>query len=358
MKPLSKILPLLFILSLTLLPISCDTDGTNGNDYTGPWQEVPTPGGWGNLFSCYFISPNDGWACGDYEGGDDPDKLNLMHWDGNVWTEYAYPGWFDDEEHIAIVLGDIAFSSSDDGWCVGALAYKATGEDRSSGFILRYDGNQWYVFADHLGEGVGNVFVISANDVWFSCWEPYGEGGGSDLFHWNGSELEFVDLYPGNYGISAIAFGSPNEGLAVGDYRFIYHWDGVTWNLITYDAGTALTDVAYDTPTTAWIVGDYAIRWENSDYHILYDCDAWFGYVYFSSPDEGWMVGNESTEEHPWPYSEGFTWHWDGVQWTRIDIPEDMRDWDIFSIDYDNAWVVGANSSSGQCCSWRYVPTN
>jgi hypothetical protein len=342
-----NIVSLLFVLSLALLPISCDTDGTDGNDYTGPWQEVPTPGGEGYLNACYFNSPNDGWACG--HDGTGQGKMIFLHWDGVGWKEYEYPGWFDAYGTVtSIDIADVFFIAPDDGWAVGFVSFE---NDDFFGFVLRYDGVGWYLFETEVS--FYKIYGIATNDVWFLTGSY-----DSDMYHWNGTEFEYYNLYPGNYGLRALAFGSPTEGLAIGDYRFIYHWDGVTWNLITYDAGTMLTDVAYDTPTTAWIAGDYAIRWENGDYHILYNSDAWFGYVHFSSPDEGWMVGNESTEEHPYPYSEGFTWHWNGVQWTRIDIPEDMKDWDIFSIDYDNAWIVGQNSSIGQCCSWRYVPTN
>jgi len=352
LKHLVKILPLLFLLSLALLPVSCDTDGTDGNNYTGPWQEVLTPGGWGHLSSCYFLSPNDGWACGDYEGGDDPDKLNLMHWDGNAWTEYPYPGWFDDEEHISIVLGDIAFSSSNDGWCGGALYYKYTGEDRSSGFILRYDGSQWYVFADHLGEGVGSVFVISPNDIWFSVGGIEGSSG-SDLYHWNGSELELVKLYPGNLGISDIAFGSATDGLAVGYYKYVYHWDGVSWDLVTYDFGGEYSCVAYDTPTSAFIGGDELRRWENGELGWYQDYIGTYNGIHFSHADEGWMYGGEPTEEHP--EGEGFIWHWDGTGWARSTMPLFMFPWSIFSIDYNDAWAVGIDDE-GNCGSWRYVP--
>ncbi len=349
MKPIVKILSLLSVISLTLVPIYCDT---NGYIYTGPWQEVPTPGGWGNLFSCYFISPNDGWACGDYEGGDDPDKLILMHWDGSAWAEYAYPGWFDDEEFIGILLHDLYFTSSNDGWCVGSLVYKATGEDSSSGFILRYDGNQWYVFEDHLGEGVGSVFAISTDDVWFSCWELYGINS-SDLLHWNGSELEFVNLSPLNLGITDIAFGSANDGLAVGVYKFVYHWDGVSWDLITYDFGGEYSCVAYDTPTSAFIGGDNLARWEDGEYHRDYNYNGTYNGLHFSSPDEGWMYGGEPTEEHP--EGEGFIWYWDGVEWTRFKRAYFMHPRDIFSIDYQDAWAVGIDDT-GNCGSWRYIP--
>jgi len=351
LKPLVKILSLLYVLSLALLPVSCDTDG---NNYTGPWQEVPTPGVGGNLEACYFNSPDDGWACGSE--GDRP-YMVLIHWNGNEWERYEYPGWFEDEEYIHISLFDIAFSSPDCGWCVGSVMYKATGEDRGAGFILRYDGNEWYVFTEHLGEQVDNVFAVSDNGVWFSCWEPYGGDEGSDLFHWNGSELEYYDLNPGNYGISALAFGSANDGLAVGRYKVIYHWDGSSWEQIYYGLGGELDGVAYSTPSTAWIVGNYPyniFRWDNGELTWEHHKNCWYEDVHFSSPDEGCMYGVEATEQYP--DGHGFTWHWDGVGWTRVDIPEDMGGWDIFSIDNENAWVVGEhNAYTPYCSSWRYI---
>jgi len=348
-KPIVKILSLLSVISLTLILISCD----EMDIYTGPWQEVQTPGGVGHLYACYFNSPDDGWACGS-EGAGVPDKIILLHWNGSVWTEYDYPGWFDDEgDFIGIPLYDIAFSSPDDGWCTGAVFYKYTGEDRSFGFILRYDGNNWYVFREHLEETVGPMFIITENDIWFVVHGVEGSSGG-DLYHWNGSELEFVNLYPGNYGISALAFGSTDEALAVGGYKFVYHWDGISWDLITYDYGGEYSCVAYDTPTTAFIGGDYLRRWENGElnWYLDYDYGTYNG-IHFSAPDEGWMYGGEPTEEHP--EGEGFIWHWDGIEWTRFKRAYFMFPRDIFSIDYYEAWAVGIDDN-GNCGSWRYIP--
>jgi len=343
-KPKVKILPLLSILSLTLLPISCDDEDI----YTGPWQEVPTPGGEGYLAACYFNSPADGWACGIESAG--TDRMILIYWNGTEWTEYEYPGWFDDYGNVtSIDLWDISFSSPDNGWCVGRVGLE---DIDGFSFILRYNGNEWYLFNDNLENAYG-VYCVSKNDVWIIS-----DSNNSDLYHWNGVDFEYYNLYPGNYGLLDIAFGSTNEGLAVGDYQFVYHWDGATWDLITYGFGGEYVCVAYDTPTTAFIGGDNLARWENDEFHWDYDYNGTYNGLHFSSSDEGWMFGGEPVEGIP--QGDGFIWHWDGVEWTRSEMPHFMSPRGVFSIDYSDAWIVGMLSNydglGPECCSWRYIP--
>lgn len=343
MKPTVKILSLLSVISLTLVPIYCDT---NGYIYTGPWREVPTPGGEGHLNSCYFNSPNDGWAVG--HDGTGQGKMIFINWNGVDWEEYEYPGWFDAYGTVnRINMSDVFFTSPDDGWAVGFVGFE---NDDYYGFVLRHDGNDWYLFEKEVS--FYKIYGIAENDVWFLTGSY-----DSDLYHWDGTEFEYYNLYPGNYGLRAMAFGSATDGLAVGKYKVIYHWDGESWEQIYYGLGGELDGVAYNTPSTAWIVGNYPyniFKWDNGELTWEHHKNCWYEDVHFSSPDEGWMYGVEATEEYP--EGHGFTWHWDGVGWTRVDIPEDMRGWDIFSIDYDNAWVVGEHYAyTPYCSSWRYI---
>ena len=340
MKPLSKILPLLFLLSLALLPISCENDEDN---YTGPWHEVPTPGGIGQLNSCYFNSPDDGWACG--HDGTGEGKMIFIHWDGVEWKEHEYPGWFDAYGTVKKMdISDVFFTSPDDGWAVGFVRLD---NDDFFGFVLRYDGNDWYLFEKDVT--FYEIYGISENDVWFIGNSSYD----SDLYHWNGTEFEYYNLNPGNCGLDAIAFGSANDGLAVGYYKYVYHWDGVSWDLINYDYGGELSCVAYDTPSTAFIGGDELRRWENGELTWYLDYTGTYNGLHFSHPDEGWMYGGEPVEGIP--QGEGFIWHWDGAVWTRASRPYFMFPWDIFSIDYNDAWAVGIDDH-GNCGSWMYVP--
>jgi len=109
---------LIFLTSISILLIFCDNE-TNQDQYTGPWKEVPTPGGEGELKSCYFTSPDNGWACGNSWNNEEHRSYPLLiHWNGTEWEEYPYGGWFDNEKFDSIILTDIHFSSISDGWCV------------------------------------------------------------------------------------------------------------------------------------------------------------------------------------------------------------------------------------------------
>jgi len=338
---ISYILQLLIITLIISLSLNCDEDDNNG--YTGPWVEVPTPGGCGHLNACYFNSSDDGWACGSR--GDSPYPV-LIHWNGVEWEEYPYGGWFDGEEFYLIEIFDISFSSPDDGWCVGWLGVEMGGE--FFGFILRYDGKKWYLFRSHFGWSVKNVYCISEDDVWFVVCE---KNSGYFLYHWDGEELD------NEFSCSAIcdlAFSSSTEGLAVGWYYSVYHWDGMKWEQIWKDTSRPEPHnaVSYYEPDKAWIVGDERRgKWINGEYTYWYEWDYFYNDVHFSAYDNGWMLGYYPIDEHQ---GVPCTWYWDGSSWTAIYGPEDMRGRSIFVIDKEDVWIVGKNKEGPVCSSWHY----
>jgi len=336
---------LIFLTSISTFIIFCDS---NNDQYTGPWKEVPTPGGEGELTACYFTSPDNGWACGDE--GDGPYPI-LIHWNGTEWVEYPYGGWFGDN-FGDIHLADIAFTSPDDGWCVGNYAYEYM-KDR--GFILRYDGTKWYLFRDYCGEYGVNVFALSSNDVWFSIFED----GQGVLYHWDG--VDFIKYYTprSNHGISDIDFYSKDNGIAVGTFAGVWRWNGSELIEVNYDPlDIDFREVACDTENTAWIIGEdhteVVIRLEGDSLTKLWDWKGTFKDVYFTSPDDGWIAGGKLVDEY---HTDTWTWHWDGSGWRGIDCPDDMHAWNIFSLGGDDVWIVGNNTKENLnplCSSWRY----
>ena len=326
---------LIFLTSISIFLIFCGSE-TNQDQYNGPWVEVPTPAYQGQLNACYFTSPDNGWACG-YRG-DGPYPI-LIHWNGIEWVEYPYGGWFDNEQFYIIHLEDISFSASNDGWCVGL--YSISGEG-TYGFILKYDGNEWYLFKKDIGDALERVYCIATDDVWFSGFENMQ----FKLYHWNGSELE--EYYIGSE-IFGIAFSSPTEGLAVGYYYSVYHWDGVSWAEIDIDHSynNPNRSVCYDTPNSAFIVGENrTARWNNGEYK--YNDIFYVDYrdIHLSSPDNGWKVGSEDRSS--------WIWYFDGNVWERNEAPSEMFANSVFSINKNEAWIVGENRKKGICSSWRY----
>jgi hypothetical protein len=333
---------LIFLTSISIFLLSCDS---NNNEYTGPWKEVPTPGGEGELRACYFTSSDNGWACGwTWNDAEQKSYPLLIHWNGTEWEEYPYGGWFDEEGFIATGIFDISFSGLNDGWCVGELLDK---QSEHHGFILRYDGSKWYSFNKDLGVQVWRVYAISSNDVWFVV---YDKGNGDFLYHWDGNEIKKSDTSPVDAGIECLAFSSSNEGLAVGWYYCVYHWDGTSWTEIDVDPSRPYPyhAVSYYEPKSALIIGpDRRARWRNGEYQYEYKFHANYDDIHFSHPDEGWMIGAE--------HYNGHIWHWDGKDWTVWEVTHEMWYNAVFSVDYNDAWMVG-NNDYGNCATWHYEP--
>jgi len=340
---------LLFLTSISIFLIFCDN---NNNEYTGPWKEVPTPGGEGELSACYFTSSDNGWACG-WTWNDEEQRGYplLIHWNGTEWEEYPYGGWFNNEQFWSIDLDDILFSSPDDGWCVGTVIVSVGGE--TFGFILRYNGNNWYLFKSHFEGGIYDLSCISKDDIWMVVTET---NNGSALYHWDGNEIKRCDTSPRNPGIYDIAFSSSTEGLAVGNYYSVYHWDGTSWTEIDSDPSRPFVNnaVSYYEPNSALIAGDERrARWRNGIYQYEYCWNYGYEDIHFSHPDEGWMIGCGPNPSKPIGYG-GYIWHWDGKNWIKMEEPPEMVSWAVFSVDYNNAWIVG--ESCGMCDSWKYEP--
>ncbi|RLC40811.1 MAG: hypothetical protein DRH51_04630 [Candidatus Coatesbacteria bacterium] len=345
---ISSILQLLIITLVISTFVTCDEDDNNG--YTGPWVEVPTPGGPDSrLNACYFTSSDNGWACGNsYNFEEERSYPLLIHWNGVEWEEYPYGGWFDGEEFINIKITDISFSGPSNGWAVGNLAVN---HSENFGFILRYDGNQWYIFKSHFEWRVDHVYCISEDDVWFVVYEKY---SGDSLYHWDGDEYE--RYYVGT-DIRDIAFSSSTEGLAVGLYYSVYHWDGMKWEQIWKDTSRPEPHnaVSYYEPNKAWIVGSQRMgKWINGEYTYWYEWDYDYEDIHFSHSDEGWMIGCGPDPSDPLGYG-GYIWHWNGNNWERMEKPPDMGANAVFSVDYYDAWIVGWGKNN-ECWSWNYEP--
>ncbi|RLC40711.1 MAG: hypothetical protein DRH49_06650, partial [Candidatus Coatesbacteria bacterium] len=155
-----------------------------------------------------------------------------------------------------------------------------------------------------------------------------------------------------------LAFSSSTEGLAVGLYYSVYHWDGMKWEQIWKDTSRPEPHnaVSYYEPDKAWIVGDERRgKWINGEYTYWYEWKKGYDDIHFSSSDEGWMIGNIPNENPP-PYGLFCIWHWNGRSWEMMEAPPSMSPYAVFSVNKNDAWIVGSNRDSGFCTSWRYMP--
>jgi hypothetical protein len=141
---------------------------------------------------------------------------------------------------------------------------------------------------------------------------------------------------------------APDDIWAVGQYydetnftpdtALTMHWDGVQWNIIptpegAFGASLTLYGVSALTPTDVWAVGES-------------------------------VPGSQSGE--PSAY-QPVAMHWDGIQWTIIDTPQQSGGLllnDVVALAPNNVWAVGANDGfhstiamNWDGTAWSIVPT-
>lgn len=152
------------------------------------WSLVSSPTG-ETLTSVFMISSSDGWMVG--EGG------TILHWDGTSWNNVASPTNLD--------LWDLLMVNSDDGWAVGTHALM------SEYTILNWDGVEWS-FSEGpsmiIGANLQSLYFLTANNGWAV--------GSGVIVYWDGSDWSLVNDPIGESVYRSIQMIHSTEGWAVG----------------------------------------------------------------------------------------------------------------------------------------------
>jgi len=151
-----------------------------------------------NIYSFWFNSQNEGYACGSYE--------DIYYWDGNEWYPYIGFGFYSYSKSIV-------FTSPNEGWVIGVNA--------------------------------GSGEIPSVSRIYYFC--PISTGTGP-----------YIKEY-GAYvtSLESLSFSNPYDGWAVGS-NSSYHWDGNKWDDIPLpdDSYIYLNDVFAISPDDVWAVGE------------------------------------------------------------------------------------------------------
>lgn len=223
----------------------------------GSWQRYPlTPTNVisddTNLTAIHMISPNEGWAVGEA----------VFHYKDGSWQRSERPPYDIMRDVYALPSGEMwvggvgsIFHLKDDRWLTDTVLYK--------GQRSRLD-------------GAANIQMLSTNDGWAT-----GEAG---LMHYDGSNWQVVDIaiaHETNYFINDLSMISSNEGWFAG-------WK--SRNSKTSDGALTSTNLG----TTILHYKDGKFEEQASPYHDEYDR---LNNVFMVSPDEGWIVGSDSTAD-------------------------------------------------------------
>ena len=345
-----------------------------GQDMTGEgaWQIVPSPNteplAAGNtLLAVDALSATDVWAVGFHYNNPDfctfcPAPLAL-HWDGTQWSLVETPTI----PVPKVELKSVAAMSSDDVWAVG-YSYNPDCGLCSETLIEHWDGTSWSVFPSP-NPGVDNrlcgVSATSATDVWAvgSQWLNW-SAKVPLILHYDGTTWMPFDLSQFEQDeLKAVHALAPDDVWAVGP-NLALHWDGTSWTQVLIpsepDEFVVFTSVSGVASNDVWVVGDAqfssqsgqtlssarAFHWDGSTWgQVLYagiaGQDSRFYDVHAIASDDVWAVGGQPGEPGSGVAFEYTTSHWDGVNWSTVDTPNQGVLYSVSASSSSDVWAVG-----------------
>lgn len=297
-----------------------------------PWIHVPSPNpspAKSILRGISGTSENDIWAVGHFEttpaGGNYSQANLIIHRTGNSWTVANAPvpsgsTGFDD-------LWDVHSVSVNDVWAVGHYAGVGSG---SQSQILHYDGNYWSQVSFNLSANnhfLWSIDAISGNDIWAVGGKSGTVTDSCLTLHYNGSSWSEIPVSPVGQirnrflAVDGIAsndvWAVGSWGPALGNYHYLaMHWDGNNWNnfpmpsQLTGNIGE-LTDVHMITSNDVWALGGLTtggmvlIHWDGTSWTEVTP-QVGGGALVARSPNDVLAVGERIS-------------HWDGFSWQIVD---------------------------------------
>ncbi len=190
------------------------------------WAPVAVPTT-ADLSAIWGAGATDVWAVG--QGG------TAIHWNGVRWTASS--------TGAATDLTAISGSGPDNVWAVSGGS--------SPSQVVRYDGTSWSLVRSAPGNSYVDIAVIAADDVWIT--------GPSGFLHWTGAAFEPVPAPgPGDATPSGIKAYARDDIWADSPMRWVFHYDGATWSVVTAGGETHPGQTAGYGPFISKISGDPA----------------------------------------------------------------------------------------------------
>ena len=276
----------------------------------GTWTSVTPPDvskAW-DLEGVHFTSPTEGWAVGYNQ----MDKRGvLLHYQNGTWTsvtpsQYVSDNWY---------LNAVHFTSAAEGWAVGV-----TGKDYR-GVLLHYQNGTWTSVTPpdvSRGWSLNAVHFTSAAEGWAVGFEAVTTTG--LLLHYQNGTWKPVPgpKVDGDWRLEGdVHFTSPTEGWAVGHRSFIpsneseavlLHYQNGTWTWVSpplseFEPFSDLKGVHFTSPTEGWVVGEHSasgtlVHYQNGTWSSVREpstvLNEPLNAVHFTSPTEGWAVGDQA----------------------------------------------------------------
>lgn len=201
------------------------------------WSQVSSPNTGSNdvLYGVTAIAPDNAWAVGDYDNGDD---VLIEHWNGTQWSIVpgANPG------NVNNSFSGVTAISANDIWAVGYTSSSSNIYEQT--LTEHWDGTQWSVVNSPNVPKTGNfllsVSASATNNVWAVGYLVSNQQ--TLIEHWNGTKWSLVPGIPAHSGsyvqFNSVVALSTNNVWAVGYAGFeqqtlIGRWNGTKLNQVS-----------------------------------------------------------------------------------------------------------------------------
>lgn len=189
-----------------------------------------------------MVSPTEGWGvCSNPT----IDNRSLLHYVNQSWSTVALPAGLNttlDSHHTIIPntdiwLTDLSMQSATDGWAVGYVAGTgANPTQRSIGFILQYKDGRWSVSARYSAVELRSVSALASGDVWVAGDQvKYQGGAGANRYAPVGSTPTMLRYQRSRWKVAALPLPTIDP---------------------TFTSTGAFTQIVMRSPTDGWVVGN------------------------------------------------------------------------------------------------------
>jgi hypothetical protein len=202
-----------------------------------------------------MLSAEEGWAVGSEintapAGPTGSDRVPvytrplLLHYQQGTWIRLPADSQFDN-----VQLFDVSMRSPDDGWAIG----NAIGGSVLP-VVLRYSGGKWRRLATAFpGASLLSVSAAGHGEAWAV---GYGGPVSGITLHCVQDACARVEMPTPNI-LSVVTMRSPTDGWIGGHGAVTLHYDGHQWKKVGLVIhGEVLTDMAMQSATEGWAVGD------------------------------------------------------------------------------------------------------
>jgi hypothetical protein len=289
------------------------------------WSPTFSPQEKTELMSIAMVSSTEGWAVGDFQGGQAegvPHGVIWHYYDGR-WTQAAQLA----DEY----LNGVAALPDGEAWAVG-----------SDNTILHEQGGNWTLVHRDLPDVASvltQVAMVSPTEGWAVGYSSAPNQSGGTIWHW--SQGKWVQIpYMTRTFLWHISTLPDGEAWTVGNGGILHEYRG-TWSQIADVSQYGINDVFMLSPTEGWATGDHLLHFQHGTW-TLFSQTAPFISPYriaMSSSHYGWGIINDRVLH----YTQG--------TWQQVDISisaylHNINDITMVPGDPSEGWMVGAGAIS------------